>query len=432
LIDPVPTSFEREVERNFRWNFAVNLADISFIMLGISLVSRETVLPLLVSNLTDSTVMIGLVVAIYSLGLYLPQLVGAGFAEAMPRKKPFLALVGGLGERVPYLLAGIAVLLFAEEAPGIALAALVVCFGLSGAAAGFATPAWFDMISKVIPVQRRGLFTGIGFGLGALMGVAGAAVIGVVLERLPFPQNFSLLFGLAFVAMAISWLGLVLNREPASPLVHERMSIRDYTRRLPVILRQDGNFTRYVVAMTVSRGGTMAGGFFTVYAVQRFELGGAEIGLLTGVLIGAQAVLNPLWGVLADRRGHKVVLLGGSLALALAGIVAALAPSWLWLLAAFVLLSAFLAADSVSFLTIIPEFCKDEDRPTYIGLANTLLSPASSLAPLAGGWLAALLGFPPMFALAAAFALAAGLLLLVWVHEPRNVAARLGAAVEGV
>jgi MFS family permease len=127
-----------------------------------------------------------------------------------------------------------------------------------------------------------------------------------------------------------------------------------------------------------------------------------------------------------------VVLLGGSLALALAGIVAALAPSWLWLLAAFVLLSAFLAADSVSFLTIIPEFCKDEDRPTYIGLANTLLSPASSLAPLAGGWLAALLGFPPMFALAAAFALAAGLLLLVWVHEPRNVAARLGAAVEGV
>ena len=71
-------------------------------------------------------------------------------------------------------------LLLAQSAPLAALVALVLMFGISGASAGFATPAWFDMIAKVIPLRRRGLFTGLGHGLGALMGVAGAVVISVL------------------------------------------------------------------------------------------------------------------------------------------------------------------------------------------------------------------------------------------------------------
>jgi MFS family permease len=414
------TTFEREVERNFRWNFSANLLDISFIMLGLSLISRETVIPLLVSKLTPSTVAIGLVPAIYSLGIYLPQLIGAGVAEGMPRKKPFVALIGAVGERLPYLLAGVAVLLLAERAPVAALAALVVFFGLSGAGAGFAMPAWFDMIAKVIPLHRRGLFTGLGHGLGALMGVAGAAVIALVLERWPYPQNFALLFGLAFSAMVISWVGLVLNREPANPSVRPRTPLTSYMRRLPGILRADSNFARYIGTMTVVRGGTMAGSFFLVYGVERFQLGGAEVGLLTGVLIGCQAIFNPLWGMLGDRRGHKLVLVGGALALALAALTVWLAPAWPWLVAGFTLLGAFLAADSASLLNIILEFCADEDRPTYIGLSNTLLAPSIALAPLLGGWLAAWLGYRPMFALAALLAGIGAALLMAAVHEPRR------------
>jgi MFS family permease len=414
------TAFDQEVERNFRWNFAVNLLDISFIMLGISLVSRETVIPLLVSQLTTSPVVIGLVPAVYSLGIYLPQLIGAGLTEALPRKKPLIALIGIFGERLPYLLAGLAVWLFAEPAPTAALVLLIVMFGLSGASAGFATPAWFDLISKVIPVRRRGLFTGLSHGLGALMGVAGAVVIGLVLERWSFPDNYALLFGLGFASMVISWCGLLLNREPISPTVRAATPLVSYLRRLPSVLRGNRNFARYIGAMAVIRCGTMAGGFFLVYGNGRFQLSGADVGLLTGVLIGCQALFNPIWGVLGDRHGHKLVLTGGALALAAAAAVVWLAPSWPWLVLAFTLLGMFLSADSASFLTIIPEFCAADDRPTYIGLTNTLLSPVTSLAPLAGGWLASVLGFQPMFALAALLA-ALGAVLLAWqVREPRH------------
>jgi MFS family permease len=399
----------------------VNLVDISFIMFGISLVSRETVIPLLVSQLTTSTVVIGLVPAVYSLGIYLPQLIGAGLTEALPRKKPLVSLIGIFGERLPYLLAGLSIWLLARPAPALALTLLVVMFGLSGASAGFATPAWFDLIAKVIPLRRRGLFTGLSHGLGALMGVAGAAVIAVVLERWTFPDNYAILFGLCFAAMLISWVGLILNREPVSPAVRASTPLASYLRRLPGVLGGNRNFARYIASMAVVRCGTMAGGFFLVYGNGRFQLSGTDIGLLTGVLIGCQAIVNPIWGVLGDRYGHKLVLNAGALALALAATVVWLAPSLPWLVLAFTLLGVFLSADSASFLTIIPEFCSAADRPTYIGLTNTLLSPVTSLAPLFGGWLAGWLGFQPMFALAAIFATIGAVLLATLVREPRRL-----------
>src|SRR5688500_188639 len=89
---------------NARWNFVVSIWDVTFIMLGISLVSRETVMPVLVAQLTDSKLALGLIPAIFSLGGYLPQLLFANFTERLRYKKPFTMWVGGLGERGPYLL----------------------------------------------------------------------------------------------------------------------------------------------------------------------------------------------------------------------------------------------------------------------------------------------------------------------------------------
>ncbi|GAB4110718.1 MAG: MFS transporter [Roseiflexaceae bacterium] len=410
----------QHVEKNFRWNFSVNLIDVAFIMFGLNLISRETVIPLLISQLTDSKIAIGALPAIFSLGIYLPQLIGANIAETMPYKKPFVAIVGGIGERLPYLMAGILVFLFAETAPNLALPALMICFGIAGASAGLGTPAWFDLISKVIPVQRRGLFTGLSFGIGALMGLAGSAVIALVLDRWLFPANFAILFGLASIALLISWVGLLLNREPESLNLHAPMRLNAYLQRLPIILRENRNFSRYIGTMAIARAATMASGFFLVYGDERFQLSATDVGILTGILVGGQAILNPIWGMLGDRYGHKVVLACGAFALSLAALLAAFALNLIWLYAAFVLLSAFIAADTASFLTIIPEFCGEADRPTYIGLSNTLLAPVTALAPLFGGWLATVADFPPMFMLAGVLAAAGAALLFIWVREPRH------------
>ena len=48
------TDFHRPLEAHFPWNFAVNVIDILFIMFSMSLISRATVMPLLVTRLTPS------------------------------------------------------------------------------------------------------------------------------------------------------------------------------------------------------------------------------------------------------------------------------------------------------------------------------------------------------------------------------------------
>ncbi len=410
----------QDVEANLSWNLAVNLLDITMMMFALNLVSRETILPLLVSRLTPSKVAIGLVPAAYSLAYLLPQLLTAGYAEGLRRKKPFLMLVGGLGERFPFLLMGIAVWRLAEPAPALTVAAILFLLTVSGASNGVATPAWFDLIAKVIPVHRRGLWAGLGHSLGALLGMAGATLAAWALSHWPFPRGFSLCFLVAFLAMGISWVGLALNREPDAPLIKPRPGLRHHFGRLPGILRRDANYARFLMARSVSCLGAMASGFYIVYGSEHLCLSGADVGFLTAVLTGSQAVMNLVWGALADRRGHKGVLLSATLTMALANMATWGATSAVGLWPAFALLGASLAGYAVSGMNIVLEFCPPQDRPTYVALTNTLLAPPTALAPLLGGWLASQLEYQGMFAVAAGVSALGGALLAFGTREPRR------------
>ena len=406
------------VERNLPWNFSVNLIDISFITLAFSIISRETITPLLISNLTDSKIAIGLAPAIYSIAYYLPQLFAANHAERLKRKLPFVMLIGGLLERVPYLFAGLAILLFAESAPIVALLCLYLVIGLGAFGNGVATPAWFSMIGKVLPVNRRGIFFGVSEGLGTLMGIIGAIFVGRILDSMGYPLNFATLFLVAAIFMGISWIGLALNREPESPIVKEHIPFSHYFRRLPAILRDNRNYRRFLLSYCISRLSTMGVGFFIVYGNERFQLSGADVGLLTAILIGSQAAMQLLLGWLADKRGHKANLTISGFALALAAVLVIGASDLIGLIPAFILLGVGLASDHVSRLNIILEFAAPEDQPTFIGLTNTLLAPVVFLAPIFGGWLADT-GFETLFTLMIVCGLAGGILLFTWVKEPR-------------
>ena len=419
------TDIERYVEKNLPWNFGVNLIDITLITLGLSLISRETIMPLFVSQLTDSPIAIGLIPATYSLSYYLPQLFSANHAESLKRKKPFVILIGSVLERLPYLVMGLAVWAFATRAPIVTLVAFFLLLAATALGNGIATPAWFTMIGKVLPVQRRGIFFGVSGGLGALMGIVGAHFVGQILDSVPYPDNFGWLFTIAFVFTALSWVGLALNREPESPVVKKQIPLTRYFRRLPNVLRHNHNYRRFLISYAISRLGAMSIGFFLVFGNTRFDLSGAQVGLLTAILIGSQALMNVIWGWMGDRVGHKVVLTASAFILTAAAFVAWSSTSEAGLIVMFVLLGAAIASDNVSKFNIVLEFAVPEDQPTYIGLTNTLLAPVVGLGPILGGWLVTVLDYRPLFLISALLAVAGGLLLLLWVREPRTLAPTL-------
>jgi MFS family permease len=413
-------NLERFVERNLPWNFIVNLLDVSFYTLGANFVARQTIMPLLLSQLTTSKLAIGLIPALDSLGFLLPQLLMANYTQGLRRKLPFIVAVSSFGERGPYLVIGLVVWWLARSAPGFAAAALLALLAVASFSAGVTTPAWYDMIAKAIPVRRRGIWSGLAFGIGALMGIAGAAVAGTILVNWQFPHNYALCFLAGFGVLMISWVALVLNREPDSPSIRTGTSLRDYLKQLPAIMRRDENYLHFLVARGVTSLASMATGFYAVYASQRWGMSGEEVAILTAILTGSQAIMNVTWGLIGDHAGHKVVLCGGSIAIALAAAVGWAAPAPVWMWATFALLGTGVAAGTVSNLNIILEFCAAEERPTYIGLTNTLLAPVAAFAPLLGGGLATLAGYRSMFVVAGVCGIVAAALMAFWVREPRH------------
>lgn len=133
------------------------------------------------------------------------------------------------------------------------------------------------------------------------------------------------------------------------------------------------------------------------------------------------ALANLFFGFLSDHQGHKSSL-GICMALStLSLILAIFAPSPLWFFPIFFLRGAVIAGTFISGISIVYEFTDAENRPTYIGLANTIPGVAGSIAPLIGGWLAGAVSYQAMFILSAVIGTISWILLRFTVHEPRKM-----------
>jgi len=420
-------AFETEVERNYRHNFTVNLLDGTTFWLGISFIATRTILPLYVSHLTDSTLAIGLLAMIVSTGWLLPQLFTANWVQRLPVKKVVVVRVGFYAERLPLFLLILSPWL-ATRSQTLALVTFFIFFTWHVVGAGVIAVGWQDMMAKVFPTERRGRFFGItNFG-GTATGILGASAAVYILGQYEFPYGYAICFSAAAIFIFISWVFIAQTREPAQVSKAKPVSQREYLGRLPAILRGDPNFRRYMLSQIVIVLGGMAVGFLTVYAVQRWNLPDGQAAFFTISMLIGQAVSNLIFGWLADRKGHKLVLELSALCGALAVGIASIAPSPLWFNVVFALVGASAAGFMLSGIMIVFEFCEPKIRPTYIGLSNSVMGVFAALTPLLGGWLAVTVGYQALFVISFIIGLA-GLALLRWtVREPRYVnkaAARL-------
>lgn len=408
-----------EVERNYRWNFAVNLLDGTFFWFGASFISSTTIIPLFISKLTPDPLALGLVAVIAQGAWHLPQLFTANAVERLARKKPVVVNLGLFSERLPMGLL-VAAALVAGRYPALALALFFVGYAWHGLGAGMVATAWQDLIARCFPVDRRGRFFGITMFAGIGTGALGAALSTWLLQAFPFPTNFVYIFGIAAAGITLSWFFLALTREPVQPVSAPRQSNRQFWATLPDILRHDHNFCRFLVARLLQVLGTMGVGFVTVAAVQRWQVPDSTVGLYTAALLGGQTVGNLAFGFLADRLGHKLSLEFSGLAASLAFALAWLAPAAEWYFAVFVLLGIAAAGSIVSGLLVVLEFCAPSRRPTYVGLVNTGVGLVGVVAPLLGAWLAGI-DYGGLFALSAGINLVALAAMRWWVREPRWV-----------
>jgi MFS family permease len=406
-----------------RRNFVALGLDYGGYLIGMSFASQATILPAFAAHLGASNLVIGAIPAVMTLGWFMPSLFAARHTEALPRKLPFI-LRYTIWERVSLPALAAVAFFVAEPAPRLTLViVLLLLLGMTGVS-GALIPAWMDVIARTIPTTLRGRFFGAANLLASVGGLLGSAATAYLLAAFPPPASYGLCFLAGSVFLALSYFALASAREPAAATTRTRVPLGAYLRRIPALLRRDRNLFWFLVARAVTTLGAMGNGFYTVYALRAYAAPDWQVGVFTSLYLAGQMMGNLALGWLADRVGHRIVLVVGVASLAAGNVAALVAPSVQGLGPVFLLSGVHLAAIHLSARTILLELADDPDeRPTYIGLANTALAPLSFATPLAGGLLADRFGFPTVFAVAASFGLVALVLLLGRVREPRRAPA---------
>jgi len=234
------------------------------------------------------------------------------------------------------------------------------------------------------------------------------------------PFDFASCFFITGGLYLISWFFLSSTREQPRIIPSEQLTPQPLWHDIKRILKQDKSFTNFLISRFFSQFGLMATAFYAVYAVNNLKVSSVQVGLMTSVLLITQVVMNPLLGRLSDKWSRKWVLVLGTLSAAASAILASVSENPELFYLVFVLTGVAATAFWTIGMTISLEFGDESQRPTYVGMANTLISPATILAPLLGGLLADSFGYPVTFITSAVLALISSLILIALVKDPRS------------
>jgi MFS family permease len=424
----LPTREGDRTLRHERWNFAALSVEGTFFMLATGFVDSSTVLPVFVSTFTGSRLAIGAIAAASTGGWFLLQMLGAGLVQHRPRKKPFF-LWAAFPARSVFLWFGLLLLFLGASRPELLLAGFFALLWLFYLGDGLNAVSYFDLTAKAIRPTNRGKLWGVMQLLGGPAAVgAGLAVRWALSDDGPsYPYNYALLFVAAGVALVISTTAISALREPPELDVEPRMSLRHHFSRIPRLLKENPLILRLVAVKLLAGFGDMALPFYIIFARERLGFPVATVGYFVATQMIGTVVFGMLCGYGCDRLGNRlmmrVALCAGAAVPAIAMLTALMrghlggAGIYIFILI-FLLIGGVLAwSTRLVYLNLLMEVAPSEQRPTYVGLLNTLSAPVM-FAPVIGGLIAGNTSYAALFAVTLIFPLI-GLVVSLGVPEPR-------------
>ena len=410
------TSRHNESTEHTRWNFGIIAAESAFFLSGLAWVDPAAVLPLFISRLTPSTVVIGLIAVLQQLGWKAPQIFMAAALGHRPHKLPFLRWPVVIG-RLPFFAFVAYLWLRGVENSTVVIWFLAIGLACISFGNGILGISWNDIIAKSIPPRLRGRFFGsmqfasavaafaVGFAVRWTLGPSGPG----------FPFNYTLLFTAMAVFLLISVVGCWLVREPIRPVLDRPQSVRQILLSTIPMLRNPP-FRALVTASLLGFAVTYTLPFYVVYARQHLAIEEHVSGVYIWAMTVGGAVASIFWGYLNDSRGPRAVMRGGAILATSTPLLALLLPAVLLPLAhslpaaaralPYLFSLVFLTGGSamgamwMGSTNYLFDLCGDQDRPRYLAIFHLCTIP-SAFAALVVGWLLGYLSFTVIFFLLA-------------------------------
>jgi MFS family permease len=412
----------RYLQRNF-WLGVVS--GVAYNLYTVTL-STELVMAWFLSKLTDSNLLISLLVPIDWGSWFFLQLLLSGYVQRKSRALPLYRLMAAVRVAAVALLS-LATLTLDE--PGVLLVVFLAMFTANSVAAGVAALPFLNVVAKTVPPTRRGMYFGWRRFAGGLLGLFGGVLIKFILSSesgLAFPVNYALLFFVGLLVTIAMVVPFSLIVEPAERVDPQRVGLGEQLRRVVRLPMRERNYSRYLAVRVAIVVANYALPFYAVYARRVLDAPEDMVGvyLIGSTLAGVFS--NLVLGRAGDRRGNRLLIrlaaLGVTLPSAIAWVIIHLPETGLEKSFMFVIVFLFqglhTTANSIGNSNYVLELVPSIERVLYISLAHGVVGLALFASPL-GGAIVDWLGFEPLFL----FSLACGLIAVVLslgLEEPRK------------
>jgi MFS family permease len=373
--------------KHFRRNFLWGISNGVLFHFAWAFTNTSTVLPLFISKLTGSQILIGLASTLEALGWFLPQIAIA--AVTMHRKDQMPVYIRAAFLRGgSFLLFAILIFLLGQENPSSLLVIFFILFSLYSFGGGMAGVSFMDIVGKTIPENKRGSF----FGARKLVGGGLAALGGLLIQRIlilhDFPQNFGTLFLIASVLIILALLSVCFMRETPNPSRPERQSIKENMLLGFRITKKDKNFRIFLLTRLAIGFYVMGLPFYIIYAKTHLAIPTSMAGMFLTVQMVGYLSSNLLWGYLSNRGKNRLVLMisaafSGICPLLVLSHMAFAIPVWTYG-AIFFFLGATISGLDLGYMNYLLQIAPEERRPIYVGFLNTVVGPTLFLSAAGG------------------------------------------------
>jgi predicted MFS family arabinose efflux permease len=374
--------------RPFLWrNYAGLALDGGLFTGGMAFIAADTVLPKAMESLGAGSLLIALSPVLVSIGFIWPQTLVAHRVERMHAFHRSVVLLGAL-QRLPYLLAGVALLLCGGTLPSVALACLVLAPFLCGTIGGIQVGAYIQMTRRILPDHRRASCMAANATIASLLGLAAGAVIHRVLADHPGATGYGILHLIAFGFLVLSLVAMMLLREPPpEPPTRPPLSLGENLGSLPGILREDRAFRAFVLMRILLAATGLVTPFLGLHALAQTRAGPEFLGLLVVAQTVGAILGNICSAWLGDRHGAGRPVFLGSAVLAATLCCLPWANGRFGFEALFAAYGFGWAANQVGVKTLALAIAPTGRLPTYSSMGSLLTLPAMLGVAFIGGTL---------------------------------------------
>lgn len=378
-------------------NFYSYLWHAVFLALASNFIDIDTIIPSMVIDAGGTSLQVGILTAIMLGGSSFAQLFFTPFLSNKSRKKGFL--VFGINLRI-FALLGLGFLLFwfTEKNENNLLIwiifILITLFSVSGA---FAAIGYSDILGRSVFEDKRKSFLSLRQAVSSVGILISAFFAAKILVSFDYPINYSWLFIIAGIMLAIASLGFWNIKEVEGPKVAIG-SLKNYLRIMYNEIKNNKRLANYLLLVNTLGVSLALLPFLMLYAKEMFTVDNTDVGSYLILKVVAGVIAGTIMFYYSKKIKYTPLLYATS-AIALIIPISLLIFSNPNLLGLYFFMGGIMYTFyKIAIEGVLLEISDHKNRTIYIGMvgAGNIL-PA--VFPIFGGWLIPNYGFNYFFIL---------------------------------